>query len=210
MNVEKIDWDNAPEDAQYCQEGRWYKIENNHVFTRHLTDGDAEWVKSAWTVEDDLDNHPGFIKRPVSTSAETHLIEIKPPLGLTPKNIWEEQMQHQRRKDIHAAMTRYIEAGKEIPNDWLGELIGVNNVLAKIETDFAEAIQSLPVAEEEGWVENTQTSDSFPSCLGGDTKIKVELRNGSMLTGNASDWSYSWNTSNNTHSDIVRYCIIEE
>lgn len=131
MNVEAIDWDNAPEDAQYFQGWGWYKIENGCVFTRHLTDENATWIKSAWNV-DDLDNCPDFIKRPVSTSAETHLIEPKPPLGLTPKNIWEEQVQHQRRQDIHAAMQRYIEAGKEIPNNWLEELLELNNAIGII------------------------------------------------------------------------------
>lgn len=41
----------------------------------------------------------------------------KPPLGLLPKHIWEEQ----RIWDIAAAIERYKEAGKEIPQEWINE-----------------------------------------------------------------------------------------
>lgn len=78
MNVEAIDWDNAPDDAQYRLDGRWYKIENGRVFTRHPTDENAEWVESAWTVEDDLDNHPACGARPLNESimmASTEKVE---------------------------------------------------------------------------------------------------------------------------------------
>ena len=42
---------------------------------------------------------------------------IKPPLGLLPKHIWEEQ----RVWDIAEAMERYRLAGKEIPQEWITE-----------------------------------------------------------------------------------------
>lgn len=44
----------------------------------------------------------------------------KPPLGLTPKNIWTEG----RIKEIANAIIRYIEAGKirKIPVEWVNEL----------------------------------------------------------------------------------------
>jgi len=41
----------------------------------------------------------------------------KPPLGLIPKHIWEEQ----RIWDIAEAIERYQKAGKEIPKEWLAE-----------------------------------------------------------------------------------------
>ena len=41
----------------------------------------------------------------------------RPPLGLMPKYIWQEQ----RLQDIKEAITRYVSAGKEIPNEWLDE-----------------------------------------------------------------------------------------
>jgi len=51
----------------------------------------------------------------------------KPPLGLLPKHIWEEQ----RIWDIAAAVERYQKAGKEIPSEWLDE----DKVLRKQKTD---------------------------------------------------------------------------
>ena len=200
----EIDWSKAPEDAQYFQDWRWYKIENNRVFTRHPTDDNAEWRESAWSVEDDLDNLPDFIKRPVSanqevsteaetaTPTETLSIEAgstKHLLGLTPKNLWEEQMQHQRRQDIHAAMQRYIEARKEIPNEWLEELMGLNNTLAGIETDFDEETQSLPVAKDDGeWIE--WGKNEVPEGLEGYT-IEREYTDGEYRKGRVGE--YTWN-----------------
>ena len=42
----------------------------------------------------------------------------KPPLGLMPEKIWREQ----RIEEIVDAMHRYIEAGKDMPDDWMKEL----------------------------------------------------------------------------------------
>jgi len=43
---------------------------------------------------------------------------IKPPLGLTPKYVWEEL----RRREILAAMQRYAIAEKAAPIEWCNEL----------------------------------------------------------------------------------------
>lgn len=218
----EIDWSKAPEDAQYFQDWRWYKIENNRVFTRHPTDENAEWRESAWSVEDDLDNLPDFIKRPVSanqevsteaetaTPTETLSIEAgstKHLLGLTPKNIWEEQMQHQRRQDIHAAMQRYIEARKEIPNEWLEELMGLNNTLAGIETDFDEETQSLPVAKDGEWIE--WGKNEVPEGLEGYT-IEREYTDGEYRKGRVDE--YTWNDGYYVIDcdTVKRYRIISE
>lgn len=149
-----------------------------------------------WNVEDDLDNTPDFIKRPVL-----------PLLGLTPKNIWEEQMQHQRRQDIHAAMQRYIEARKEIPNEWLEELMGLNNTLAGIETDFDEAIQSLPVAEDGEWIE--WGKNEVPEGLEGYT-IEREYTDGEYRKGRVGE--YTWNDGYYVIDcdTVKRYRIISE
>lgn len=45
--------------------------------------------------------------------------EEKPPLGIMPKKIWIEQ----RMKVIGRAMFRYLEAGKEIPEEWKDEYV---------------------------------------------------------------------------------------
>lgn len=195
MNTE-IDWSKAPEDAQYFQGWQWYKIENNRVFTRHPTDENAEWRESAWSVEDDLDNLPDFIKRPVL-----------PLLGLTPKNLWEEQMQHQRRQDIHAAMTRYIEAEKEIPNEWLEELMGLNNILAGIETDFDEEIQSLPV-KDDGWIAWGKEEEPDIPC---NTVVEKVYSDGAVLKGESDDtyWFGSEGRDGKPYV-VIRYRIISE
>lgn len=41
-----------------------------------------------------------------------------PPLGIMPRNIWEEK----RRQDIVDAMKRYADANAHIPADWINEL----------------------------------------------------------------------------------------
>ncbi|TGE08761.1 hypothetical protein [Hymenobacter fodinae] len=47
--------------------------------------------------------------------------EQRPPLGLTPKAVWIAQVNLQRLEDIKAAMARYIEVGRPIPDTWLKE-----------------------------------------------------------------------------------------
>ena len=140
MNVEAIDWGNAPDDAtHFCTDNdMWYKFTSNRVYVSECCED--SWDLSAFRGTPD----ESFVPRPISSeqlvsagneitvSTETHSIEPKPPLGLTPKNIWEEQMQHQRRQDIHAAMQRYIEAMKDIPNNWLEELIELNSAIGII------------------------------------------------------------------------------
>lgn len=48
---------------------------------------------------------------------EAHLVAIKPPLGLTPREIWVAQ----RVQDIREAIQRYTEANMPIPQDWIEE-----------------------------------------------------------------------------------------
>lgn len=43
--------------------------------------------------------------------------EQKPPLGLMPRKLWNEQ----RYNDICSAMSRYNDCGKQIPNEWIEE-----------------------------------------------------------------------------------------
>ena len=48
---------------------------------------------------------------------------IKPPLGLEPRFIWDSY----RKNKIVSAMERYTLANKKIPDEWLKELIEINN-----------------------------------------------------------------------------------
>lgn len=52
-------------------------------------------------------------------------ISIKPPLGLTPNDIW----RLQRLQDIKKAMGRYAGVDKEIPEEWIKEYIYLKNLI---------------------------------------------------------------------------------
>lgn len=51
--------------------------------------------------------------------------QVKPPLGLTPSNIWKEL----RLQDIDQAIGRYIASNMEIPNEWLEEYFDLKSRL---------------------------------------------------------------------------------
>ena len=49
------------------------------------------------------------------------------PLGIMPRDIWDEKNRKQRLADLLQAMWRYVEADKPVPPEWvteLGELLG--------------------------------------------------------------------------------------
>ena len=46
----------------------------------------------------------------------------KPPIGLTPKDVWEQLCIRDRISDILGAMHRYARVGKPIPYEWVEEL----------------------------------------------------------------------------------------
>lgn len=46
----------------------------------------------------------------------------KPPLGVTPDNIYWEMCYRTRVADIADAIVRYVEAGKPVPVEWAKEL----------------------------------------------------------------------------------------
>lgn len=43
--------------------------------------------------------------------------KTKPPIGLMPKNIWQEK----RSKRLKKAIIRYVKNNKPLPNEWLVE-----------------------------------------------------------------------------------------
>lgn len=48
---------------------------------------------------------------------DTIKTENKPPLGVIPRDMWDRK----RQEELTAAMRRFLEAGKKIPKEWLGE-----------------------------------------------------------------------------------------
>lgn len=137
-NTADIDWSKAPEDAEfYCTDNfMWYKVRRHSLY---MSKGVGDnWDESCLTV-DDMKNNLSFIPRPIQQTIQQAVqgsVQMnKPPIGLMPKHIFIEQMQMQRRNEITAAMQRYIEAGKDIPNDWLQELIELNNVIQNVQPE---------------------------------------------------------------------------
>ena len=55
---------------------------------------------------------------PDTFSQAMNTVNTKPPLGLTPRSF----LDLQRTKEILAAMDRYVEAGRFIPEEWTDEL----------------------------------------------------------------------------------------
>ena len=191
MTDNEIDWSKAPEDAQYYYNHLWYKIEGGEVW---IASDNGYWLSSAdWSIDDNLDNNPKFIKRPVEA------VSIKPHLGLTPKNIWEEQMQYQRRQDIHAAMQRYIEAGKEIPNDWLYELISLNNMFQNVQPEIAtEAVQG-------GWI---KWGKNEKPNISADAILELEYVDGDLRKGSVEDWTWNEDNDKIENHTVARYRVL--
>ncbi len=47
---------------------------------------------------------------------------IAPPLGVMPRNLWEERVREERIGDLKGAITRYLEANWPIKVEWVQEL----------------------------------------------------------------------------------------
>lgn len=60
----------------------------------------------------------------------------KPPLGLVPIKLWREL----RLDDINAAIQRYIDAHKEIPQEWINEKQALQSFLQEASTPVAEPL----------------------------------------------------------------------
>jgi hypothetical protein len=56
----------------------------------------------------------------------------KPPMGLTPRRIWEMQTERARVNEISDAIIRYLNAGMKINPEWIEE---INELLEKVERE---------------------------------------------------------------------------
>lgn len=183
MNNDQIDWNNAPEGAtHWCANTKlWYKVTDGRGVYKNYDDG-AWWQDSIMTAEE-INMLTCFIPRPVTT-------EIKQPLGLCPKNMFIEQMNKQRKNDIEQAIVRYVEARKGVPNEWLQELIELNNVLVdEEETGSIVEIQAANISVDNGgWIVwgKVYAAPDIP-C---DTWLEKEYSDGQVLKGPNS--MYAW------------------
>ncbi len=46
---------------------------------------------------------------------------IKPPIGLIPRKIWQEQVIEARLDEVGTAINRYVSAGHQPPKEWIKE-----------------------------------------------------------------------------------------
>ena len=65
----------------------------------------------------------------------------KTPLGIMPRNIWQEKTISQRKLDILAAMRRYAAANMPVPTEWVEELTEIV-VLDEIATTTETAVKT--------------------------------------------------------------------
>lgn len=88
--------------------GRVYRADEYNTDSYYLVDDEKNKV---------IINKRCFVAVPLTDTP------IKPPLGLTPRKIYWEELNYHRRQDIIAAMHSYMEAKMDIPVEWCKELI---------------------------------------------------------------------------------------
>lgn len=95
----------------------WYSNKIGEVFDVEI------WNRNSYHVINDPDSLIRFDDCVAVTEVAT-----KPPIGLKPELIVLEQ----RQKEIQEAVTRYMEAGLEIPKEWTAEYYRNNTRLLEI------------------------------------------------------------------------------
>lgn len=115
INLDKL-IANAPEGAtHYNTQNEWYYKFTTQTDCGYFCD-DGEWYSSArrqTDIEREGEEFISLIKEipQEETSVETQ----KPPIGLVPRHIFDEQCKEQRINDIRQAMKRYIDSDLHIP-----------------------------------------------------------------------------------------------
>lgn len=57
----------------------------------------------------------------IPTDKEPGKVEVKPPIGLMPKKLHDEQVKEERLREVSDAIHRYQKAGKKFPTEWVEE-----------------------------------------------------------------------------------------
>jgi hypothetical protein len=52
---------------------------------------------------------------------------VKPPIGVMPKYVWDEQVNDSRKAQLLSAIERYRAAGKPVKDEWVKELAVLEN-----------------------------------------------------------------------------------
>lgn len=68
-------------------------------------------------MEDGVIVLPAYIDFKIIRNDKPDTSDIKPPLGVMPKYIWDRK----RKEELAAAIDRYSDAGKRIPEEWVEE-----------------------------------------------------------------------------------------
>lgn len=104
-------WCGDQKTVQYANQGGLFFEASGYKNLSYITYGTAEYLDEHESPEYELIGEAFF---PISE---------RPPLGLRPRDIAEREFDQARSKEILAAMTRYSEAGKHIPSEWMSELV---------------------------------------------------------------------------------------
>lgn len=98
-------------DYSYITKGKIYEAEDYDTNYYQLVNDEGDvslYRKTCFVISNEA--------TPVSTP-------VKPPLGLTPRKLYWEELNYHRRQDIIAAMQRRVDAKMDIPIEWCQELI---------------------------------------------------------------------------------------
>ncbi len=115
----------------------------NPVKVHFLSDDDFVFISNGeWAINipkkylyilDDDEGIPGSIpepkKRPIPFEAEGNV--FKPPLGLCPKDIWEENIMKDRFHEVCSVIVRYYSSGLKIHIEWVEEY---NELIDKVKS----------------------------------------------------------------------------
>ena len=78
----------------------------------------------------------GNLKAWVEELPDDEVQQEKPPLGIMPRKLWQEQVSIERRNRLGEAITRYLQRGMEVPEEWVDEYNARNCQLKKIEKEL--------------------------------------------------------------------------
>ncbi len=80
----------------------------------------------------------GNLKAWVEELPDDESQQEKPPLGVMPRKLWQEQVSIERKNCLSGAITRYLQRGMEVPEEWVDEYNELKSGIIKFSTDKPE------------------------------------------------------------------------
>lgn len=93
--------------------------------------------------------------------------ESKPPLGLMPRNIWEQCQREERLRDVREAIVRYLDAELAINPAWLheyNELCGVGGFFIRADEISEQDKETLSDLQQQRQSVRYPPPDDTPRC----------------------------------------------